>query len=576
MRSFEQVVTNLATPIPGREIRQGREFIVVPMTMIVPGVLNGSQGPLLYPPEEVAKNPEDWNTIPVTLGHPSKDGKPLSARSTDPAVRRIGTVENSSVDPASSLRAEAWIDVMLANRADSRLVPAILRRDKVEISTGLYTDNESVNATHNGVPYEAIARNYKPDHLAVLMDQKGACSTADGCGLNVNRTDNHPGDHDESVHDPTGGGGGGGNVKDTVSKMGRADGDDPEWDNAASEADTRAVTEVTSGVSDAEVTRISGDSVNQPRVEAISSSSFKDIKGELQSKGYRQMQSKGDAPDRVFRKEGSTHQLSVSTIQTSGGGQTGTQMLYTPTYSDIQLNWRRKTMDDKQRKAIMDLLVNSCCWEEGDRVVLNSMPDEHLTRLKLKMEEDEATTLALNTAVKVLGVDPKLTLNEMPDAFKAKGKQDTKSPPEAAAEEEEEEGMEKNKKAPTGNETPKWEDIAPSEVLEDLTFARNAKKAEKDAIIGRLTANVADAAKPTQIAVYNEMKLEQLQAIDPGVPEPVQPEPGQLVDYTGNAAGLGVTPVVSAKVPDNLKPMSTPTINYDDLSEITEGGRRKS
>jgi hypothetical protein len=31
-----------------------------------------------------------------------------------------------------------------------------------------------------------VARNYRPDHLAVLPDQRGACSLTDGCGVMVN------------------------------------------------------------------------------------------------------------------------------------------------------------------------------------------------------------------------------------------------------------------------------------------------------------------------------------------------------------------------------------------------------
>ena len=35
----------------------------------------------------------------------------------------------------------------------------------------------------NGKAYVGIARNYRPDHLAILPDMKGACSIADGAGL---------------------------------------------------------------------------------------------------------------------------------------------------------------------------------------------------------------------------------------------------------------------------------------------------------------------------------------------------------------------------------------------------------
>jgi hypothetical protein len=40
------------------------------------------------------------------------------------------------------------------------------------------------NPVFNGVKYEGIARNLRPDHLAILPDDKGACSLEDGCGVN--------------------------------------------------------------------------------------------------------------------------------------------------------------------------------------------------------------------------------------------------------------------------------------------------------------------------------------------------------------------------------------------------------
>ena len=35
-----------------RESLHGRSYLVAPTTLIVPGVLNGSMGPLYYPPED--------------------------------------------------------------------------------------------------------------------------------------------------------------------------------------------------------------------------------------------------------------------------------------------------------------------------------------------------------------------------------------------------------------------------------------------------------------------------------------------------------------------------------------------
>lgn len=172
-----------------RRTLQGREYLVAPMRMIVPGVLNGSNGPLYYPPEEIRKNVHTWNGMPIVDGHPRDDsGKPVSARS--PQVINdyaLGYVFNAAVKD-NNLDAEAWIDIERANIINSEIVGRLERGENIEISTGLGTTNISANGKHNGRPYTHIARDYQPDHLAVLPSGKGACSVDDGCGLLVNES----------------------------------------------------------------------------------------------------------------------------------------------------------------------------------------------------------------------------------------------------------------------------------------------------------------------------------------------------------------------------------------------------
>ena len=53
---MERVTANLSGAVRRAKLH-GREHIVSPIVLINPGVLNGSQGPLLYPVDEVAKDP---------------------------------------------------------------------------------------------------------------------------------------------------------------------------------------------------------------------------------------------------------------------------------------------------------------------------------------------------------------------------------------------------------------------------------------------------------------------------------------------------------------------------------------
>jgi hypothetical protein len=168
--------------------------VVADVTILREGVLNGSKGPLFYPADEINKNPGIWNGFPLTANHPTDNGTPKSARSPEMWQKyTIGFVFNDQVDDASkSRKAKAWFDVELANRVDNRIIKAVLAGKSINVSTGLFTADEvaPANATHNGKSYSHIARNYRPDHLAVLLDDRGACSVSDGCGININSKGN--------------------------------------------------------------------------------------------------------------------------------------------------------------------------------------------------------------------------------------------------------------------------------------------------------------------------------------------------------------------------------------------------
>jgi len=179
---LQRIVTNL-TGLVRHDKMEGRDYLVVPMVMMTEGVHAGSNGPLLYPSDELAKFPEVWNHKPVVVYHPEKDGRGVSA--CDPVIlttRKVGVVMNTAYKNGK-LTAEAWIDEQRAKEVDLRVLEAIERNEVMELSTGLFTENEDKEGEWRGEAYRAIARNYKPDHLALLPDKIGACSIADGAGF---------------------------------------------------------------------------------------------------------------------------------------------------------------------------------------------------------------------------------------------------------------------------------------------------------------------------------------------------------------------------------------------------------
>ena len=174
-----------------REKLQGKDYLVAPLTLIVPGVLKGSEGPLMYEEEDITENLDSWNNIPIVVDHPTGDnGAPVSARRPDILNDvGIGFVFNAQYD--GKLIAEGWFDVEQTRNIDHRILDAVRSGKSMEVSTGLFTKNEPApeSATHNGKSFSAYARKHRPDHLAILPDQVGACSIGAGCGLNVNSSE---------------------------------------------------------------------------------------------------------------------------------------------------------------------------------------------------------------------------------------------------------------------------------------------------------------------------------------------------------------------------------------------------
>jgi hypothetical protein len=169
-------------------VENGTTYLVAPMVLIVPGVLNGSEGPIFYPAEELAKDVTAWNGMPLLLGHPWLDGKPASAKTPGVIDKTgLGHVRNSTFWEGR-LIAEGWFERETARRVDARVVDSLERGNPIELSTGLYMTRKPVppGATFNGTAYNHVGSNFRPDHVAVLLDSVGACGIKDGCGVLIN------------------------------------------------------------------------------------------------------------------------------------------------------------------------------------------------------------------------------------------------------------------------------------------------------------------------------------------------------------------------------------------------------
>lgn len=167
---------------------QGRQHLVVPVVMMVEGVHCGSHGAIFHPAEELGRFTASWDGIPVTIDHPSDDnGQGISANSPQVIDRDVvGRVYNTYMD-GDKLKGEVWLDEQRLIAVAPNAYHAIDQEEPVEVSVGVFSDQQNEQGEYEGEQYVAIARNHRPDHLALLPDAQGACSWEDGCGIRLNQ-----------------------------------------------------------------------------------------------------------------------------------------------------------------------------------------------------------------------------------------------------------------------------------------------------------------------------------------------------------------------------------------------------
>lgn len=180
-----QFVTNSITQAQHRTGPDGRAYLVAPGTIIVEGVLGNE----LLLASEFGRHPQGWAGRPLPLLHPQADGHYVSANSPDLVERvSVGYFYNPTVT-GNKLQGEYWVDVEKARRLGGEAQELLARLEanqKIETSTAYFRDFDPTPGTWNGKQYAGIARNIVPDHVAVLVNEIGNCSIADGCGLLAN------------------------------------------------------------------------------------------------------------------------------------------------------------------------------------------------------------------------------------------------------------------------------------------------------------------------------------------------------------------------------------------------------
>lgn len=165
------------------ETLDGRECLVFPVVMMVEGVHCGSGGASFYSAEELGKTPGAWNMKPVVVRHPEQEGTPISACSKDILEKQsVGVLLNTSFEDGK-LKSEAWLYTDKANKVQPGIIASLKGGKMMEVSIGHFSEDIATSGQWNGETYEKVAINIKPDHLALLPTERGACSVMDGAGI---------------------------------------------------------------------------------------------------------------------------------------------------------------------------------------------------------------------------------------------------------------------------------------------------------------------------------------------------------------------------------------------------------
>lgn len=177
------VRTQVNTKTHKKEKRNGRNVLVVSSATLPDDVvMNG----IRYPAAEIAKSYKGLERSPAPLGHPTVNGKFVSA--TDPEGINafwIGAHNENVRQEGGRVLLDKVIDVEVANRTQGGkdVINAIEAGEPIHTSTGLIL-HRTPAVNDDGA--EFVASNMLFDHDAILMGESGAATPEQGVGMMVN------------------------------------------------------------------------------------------------------------------------------------------------------------------------------------------------------------------------------------------------------------------------------------------------------------------------------------------------------------------------------------------------------
>jgi len=141
MKKITSIIQVNSNYVIKTEEKDGDPYIVVPVTMMVEGVHNGSHGAIFHSIAELGRLPDSWNGIPITILHPVEDGVFISANHPDQQI--VGRVYNTTVEN-NKLKAEAWLNIEQIQNISPEAFTYIQQGKPLEISLGMFNDNRTM------------------------------------------------------------------------------------------------------------------------------------------------------------------------------------------------------------------------------------------------------------------------------------------------------------------------------------------------------------------------------------------------------------------------------------------------
>jgi hypothetical protein len=406
---LERLIANLQGGYR-RAMLEGRPHLVVNIAVMGDDVLEGSEGAFWYPAEENAKATPLWNARPLVVYHP-RMGSDYSSAGTPEVFneQKVGTIFNTN--HTTKVYTEGWFDEERTKQIDPRVYRAVLNRQPMEVSGGVFVDPDYTPGVHpNGKKYRGIAKNQRPDHVAVLPDKIGAYSITMGGGLFANAAleldapvdelyaelrlllDNRDFSQDQRTKLSKSGAAmpdgsfpieNEQDLKNAIRAIGRAKNPAAARAHVVQRAKALGLTKLLPGSWNVTANELAANDLSFSQIAAQLNSSLGAMHGE---KGKDWPGYLYDVfPDRVVFSNGQgklySHGYSVSNDKVSLNG-TPVEVVRTTDYTPVKNEGGAKETEMAfDKKAHVTSLIGNG-WEESDRSWLEDLPDDKLQKMK--------------------------------------------------------------------------------------------------------------------------------------------------------------------------------------------------